>query len=44
MDLLLWLSDPVRYESDISAAYWDLVYGAVQNFSNYLTQMGYPPR
>ncbi|WP_278313237.1 hypothetical protein [Lolliginicoccus levis] len=43
MDLIAWILDPAAYEREISNAYWDLIFAAVQNYSNYLTQIGYPP-
>ncbi|WP_269902747.1 hypothetical protein [Lolliginicoccus lacisalsi] len=44
MDLIAWILDPVSYQQEISDAYWGAIYGAVNNYSNYLTQIGYPPR
>ncbi|AEF41812.1 hypothetical protein [Hoyosella subflava] len=43
MDIIAWIMDPVRYEADIAAAYWDAIYAWVDSVSEYLTQMGYPP-
>lgn len=43
MDLLLWLSDPMRYEADIEAAYLGLLYSFADFLSYQLTINGYPP-
>ncbi|WP_268884932.1 hypothetical protein [Lolliginicoccus suaedae] len=44
MDLIAWILNPVAYQQEISNAYWDFIYGAVENYSNYLAQIGYPRR
>lgn len=43
MDIIAWIMDPVRYEAEISEAYWGAIYAWVDSVSAYLTQMGYPP-
>ncbi|GGC69211.1 hypothetical protein [Hoyosella rhizosphaerae] len=44
MDIIAWILDPAQFQVEIANAYWGSIYGAVDDISFQLTQMGYPPR